>query len=334
MAYTDEEFKRLLDVLASDLLEAEHHYRLYHNLQKSLEEYEGEINTYIGFWRLTFNAHCEACLLHLCRAYDNHQKKNKNDKKGILSLQSLLQIIQGNTEIFDVARFRERQRENPYVDSLAQDNRKPPDEQIQKDLKDVLDENNPLVRKLSKLRGSRIAHTDRNLILAGKDDPAPLTWSEVKELINTGLRILNYYRELFEASIDSPMLIGENDYEQVLKIIRIGSKAIDFSLDIEYAHDENRGVLKPTDITSKTTDFVNDVLYSLYGYKLQPLNQATQKRLADKEETTKRAKFHKALLASGLVKQLKQPSYSLQTEPRLIQVQGKPVSETIIEERR
>ncbi|MEW6492846.1 MAG: hypothetical protein AB1589_10105 [Cyanobacteriota bacterium] len=75
-------------------------------------------------------------------------------------------------------------------------------------------------------------------------------------------------------------------------------------------------------------------MYNFYGYKLQQLNQATQKHLAGKEETAKRATFHKALLASGLVKQLKQPSDSLQTERRLIQVQGKSVSETIIEERR
>jgi uncharacterized protein (UPF0335 family) len=68
--------------------------------------------------------------------------------------------------------------------------------------------------------------------------------------------------------------------------------------------------------------------------ELQQLNQAIQRYLAEKQETTKRATFHKALLASGLVKHLKQPSYTRQTERRLIQVQGKPVSETIIEERR
>ena len=68
--------------------------------------------------------------------------------------------------------------------------------------------------------------------------------------------------------------------------------------------------------------------------ELQQLNQAIKKHIADKEETAKRATFHQALLASGLVKQLKQPSNSQPTERRLIQVQGKPVSETIIEERR
>lgn len=68
--------------------------------------------------------------------------------------------------------------------------------------------------------------------------------------------------------------------------------------------------------------------------ELQQLNQAIQRYLADKEEAAQRTKFYQALLTSGLVKQLKQPSYSQPTERRLIQVQGKPVSETIIEERR
>jgi hypothetical protein len=68
--------------------------------------------------------------------------------------------------------------------------------------------------------------------------------------------------------------------------------------------------------------------------ELQQLNQAIQRYLADKQETAKRATFYKVLLDSGLVKQLKQSSYTRQTERRLIQVQGKPVSETIIEERR
>ena len=68
--------------------------------------------------------------------------------------------------------------------------------------------------------------------------------------------------------------------------------------------------------------------------ELQQLNQAIQKYLADKQEAAQRTKFHEALLSSGLVKQIKQPSESRPTQRRLIQIQGKPVSETIIEERR
>jgi len=332
MAYTEEEFTKLLDVLVDDLLDANHHYRLYHNLRQSLKEYEHEINTYSGFWSLVFDALREVCLVHLCRAYDNRQRKDGTFDT--LSLKNLLLIIQGNTEIFDISKFKERLKENSYVDSLAQEDRKLNDEQIKMDLQAVSKDTNPLVDKLYKLRNKKIAHTDINEILKGKDEPNPLTWSEIEDLINTGLRIFNEYLKRFNASTYPSMLIGENQYKEVLRLIRIGRKTINFAHEIEYAHDENRGVLNPTDTIIKTTNFVNDVLYNFYGYKLQQLNQATQKHLADKEETAKRATFHQALLASGLVKQLKQPSYSRQTERRLIEVQGKPVSETIIEERR
>ncbi|MGV0106283.1 Transposase [Nostoc sp. DSM 114160] len=68
--------------------------------------------------------------------------------------------------------------------------------------------------------------------------------------------------------------------------------------------------------------------------ELQQLNQMIQKYLADKEETVKQAAFHQALISSGLVKQIKHPAYEPITERRLIHVEGKPISETIIEERR
>jgi hypothetical protein len=68
--------------------------------------------------------------------------------------------------------------------------------------------------------------------------------------------------------------------------------------------------------------------------ELQQLNQTIKKYLADKEETVKQAAFHQALIDCGLVKQIKHPAYEPITERRLIHVEGKPVSETIIEERR
>lgn len=68
--------------------------------------------------------------------------------------------------------------------------------------------------------------------------------------------------------------------------------------------------------------------------ELQQLNQTIQKYLANKEETIKQAAFHQALIDSSLVKQIKYPSYEPISERRLIQAKGKPVSETIIEERR
>ena len=68
--------------------------------------------------------------------------------------------------------------------------------------------------------------------------------------------------------------------------------------------------------------------------ELQHLSQAIQKCLQTSEASTKRAAFHQALLGSGLVRQIKHPTFEQRVHPQLIQVQGEPVSQTIVGERR
>lgn len=77
-----------------------------------------------------------------------------------------------------------------------------------------------------------------------------------------------------------------------------------------------------------------DQLKMLELEELQQLNQAIQAYLADQQAVIRQSAFHQALLTSGLVRQIKHPSYSQPTEWRPVQVRGKPVSETIIDERR
>lgn len=84
----------------------------------------------------------------------------------------------------------------------------------------------------------------------------------------------------------------------------------------------------------ETLNYILQQLETLEITELQQLNQAIQKYLASKEENLKQAAFHQALIDSGLVKQIKHPMYEPLTERRLIQIEGKPISETIIEERR
>jgi len=52
------------------------------------------------------------------------------------------------------------------------------------------------------------------------------------------------------------------------------------------------------------------------------------------EEEDKRKTLHQALRAAGLITQVRQPRATDTPHRRRIEVQGKPVSETIIEERR
>ena len=75
-------------------------------------------------------------------------------------------------------------------------------------------------------------------------------------------------------------------------------------------------------------------LQALEPSELRQLNVAVQSYLAGKEAAAKQAAFHQSLVASGLVRQIKLPTFELRTRQQLIQVQGEPVSQTIIEERR
>ncbi|MEL6384048.1 MAG: hypothetical protein AAFQ89_16660, partial [Cyanobacteria bacterium J06626_18] len=68
--------------------------------------------------------------------------------------------------------------------------------------------------------------------------------------------------------------------------------------------------------------------------ELQQLNQAVQHYLANKEIAAKRVVFHRALVDSGLVCQIKPSLLAPQTLQNPVEVQGKSVSKTIIDERR
>ncbi|PSB25772.1 hypothetical protein [Stenomitos frigidus] len=77
-----------------------------------------------------------------------------------------------------------------------------------------------------------------------------------------------------------------------------------------------------------------DQLKTLEPSELQQLSQAIQHYLADQETAAQRVAFHQALVESGLVRQIKTPTFEQRTHQHLIQVQDGSVSQTIIEERR
>ncbi|MXV85152.1 hypothetical protein F4X88_03800 [Candidatus Poribacteria bacterium] len=59
-----------------------------------------------------------------------------------------------------------------------------------------------------------------------------------------------------------------------------------------------------------------------------------RKLLKAQDEADKLEVFHQVLLSKGLVKEVKNPSVADTIERQLIEVKGKPVSQTIIEERK
>jgi hypothetical protein len=68
--------------------------------------------------------------------------------------------------------------------------------------------------------------------------------------------------------------------------------------------------------------------------ELQLVRSAVEERLQQEDETTAQQAFHQALLAAGLVKEIKVTPARVHGERPLVPIQGKPLSATIIEERR
>jgi hypothetical protein len=67
--------------------------------------------------------------------------------------------------------------------------------------------------------------------------------------------------------------------------------------------------------------------------ELRRIDRAVRERLAPKGRGNGREAVYAALKANGLVAQIKQPKPGSKP-PQLVKVDGKPVSQTIIEERR
>ena len=68
--------------------------------------------------------------------------------------------------------------------------------------------------------------------------------------------------------------------------------------------------------------------------ELLQVDQAVNEQLDPRSEAVKVDAFHRSLLASGLVKSIKPPVTSDDTGWEPVPVEGTPVSQTIIQERR
>ncbi len=207
------QFKRLLEALVDELIDARDHFRLHQDLNAAIQDYQEEFNQSAAFWTFTLSAHVEATLLRLCKAYDLYEGKPS------LNLRNFLETIQAYLHFFDEPNFRERLKDNPFVDSLAADPRRPDSALLQKDLESVSNAN-PLVKKLTVLRNNYFAHRSRSSALdpRGFAEQNPVLFSEIEALIDNGLRIVNFYSSLFGAAIHTSLPI--KDYKYLLHAVR------------------------------------------------------------------------------------------------------------------
>ncbi len=208
----ENEFKRLLEGLASDIVDAHIHYNLYKNLKSSLEKFPlvaAQSNT---FWVTTLKSHLSLSLFMLTKAYD----QNSN----ALHLLSFLQTIKANPTLFEEANFRERKKDNPFVDSLANESRIPDLTSLDGDIS-LCSDSDPLVRILIAHRGNALAHRNAKNTARGKSisEIYPLSWEDFEALLARAIEVLNKYSQLFEASTYSTRPIGADDYRYIFECV-------------------------------------------------------------------------------------------------------------------
>ncbi len=71
---TDEnEFKRLLEGLSNDIVDAHIHYKLYKDLLEANDVFPFVMPQSNTFWSLTLQSHLNTSLYALTKAYDQHK---------------------------------------------------------------------------------------------------------------------------------------------------------------------------------------------------------------------------------------------------------------------
>ena len=210
---TDEsEFKRLLEGLSNDIVDAHIHYKLYKDLCEASEEFPFVIPQSNTFWSLTLKSHLNTSLHALTRAYD------KTD--GALHLFSFLQTIKANPDLFSTAKFRERKKADPFIDSLAEECRTPDLVNLESDIS-LCSHKEPLVNILVIHRNNVLAHKSAVNTALGRSiyETHPLTFEDFETLLKRAIIILNTYSQLFEASSYSTQIIAHNDFRYIFECI-------------------------------------------------------------------------------------------------------------------
>jgi hypothetical protein len=213
------EFNRLIEALSQHIVNAAIYYKLFKNLQNDLDNHPGVNNQSPKYWFLTVHSLHTTSLMALCRAYDQEDKG--------LHIKSWLKTIQENAHLFDEFHFRERLKGNPYVDSLADNAERPEPSILISDLESC-SPSDLEVKTLLIHRGNLIAHRNAKNVVNITDIAAeyPLYSSQIEELIERAVKILNRYGGMFNANTFSTQMVGEDDYKFVIDSVDFRVKCI------------------------------------------------------------------------------------------------------------
>ncbi len=221
-----QELNELLDALASEIVDANIYHRLYCDLIDAIKPNHKAFSQSDTFWYLTLTAIQDARMIHLCRFYDQESKS--------LNLYNFLETIKHFRNYFEKEGFEQRLRDNPFVEELSKEDRLPNIDQFNNDL-EFSSTNNDLVKRLMIWRNNIIAHKGAKNVLNKNDilEKNPLSASELQVLLDTGFNILNRYSYLYKALSWSRNIVGQDDYNSLLKFLNLGLEKWDDEINRE-----------------------------------------------------------------------------------------------------
>jgi len=233
-----DELNKLLDALAYEIVDAQIYHKLFCDLVDSIPAHKREFQQSNTFWGLTIVSLKEARLTRLCRVFDQESSS--------LNLVNLLETIQANLHLFEESHFRKRLQDNAFVDSLAESDRVPSKQQLSDDI-EYASCRNPLVKELMIWRNNIVAHRGVKLSLGKKQvlQQNSLSPQEIEELLDQSLKIFNRYLSLYRASTWSRQVIGHDDYQSLLKFLRLGLQKWDEDIEKEIAGIKSRRAEQP-----------------------------------------------------------------------------------------
>ena len=204
----------MLNELARDLWNVSHHFNLHRDLLKAAPEYLPEINQADFFWGRTIYGLRDLSVLLLCRLYDQSSMSDP------LHLHGWLEVVKKNPQLFDDQKFRDRLKGNEHVENLAK-SRVFDAKQLDEDLKNT-SRDDPIVKRLYKLRCKVYAHKDKDFVVKGRNllKETNFKYDEIEKLIARAYEIINRYSMLYSAKTWSEQVYGRDDFLRVLKALK------------------------------------------------------------------------------------------------------------------
>lgn len=214
METSEEKFSRYHEKLRSELNRANWHFTVLKCISKIQKDYIQELNQAPAFFGLTINAHLFCAVARLNNFFD------KREKKKHLHMNSFLDFIKQNLDIFSRHAFERRLRTEGRYDELAAEfNSEITPQKVEQDREKL---KNLPISSLKRWRNTMLSHINMDYVAQNVDvtERYPVKTKHVEAIIDTLHEMLNEYSLAYSFSTYGKDLALEPGIQYVLDAIK------------------------------------------------------------------------------------------------------------------